>query len=332
MLSRFAVLQKANTPAPLTSLSDQPSVFVQREKYDDNWRVEAQNSSIINRASEISDISFARIIVNSQESITVPCATKNRELINQWGRSRVKSGVDAASFWSFLPLFSPCVEQCPRLSSMIILQNSLINDDGEGTRDDDRFQCKNESAFLTFGLSQGSLSTKWSFSFHPWLKEYNNYGRPFAVYNNSAGVLTISLCTERKNNPFEMARWSSLPITLVTAQRCWPPGFAPFAHDERCTASLMRRGARGQTISSAHNCNGRPHPTAIAFPFTEGKRSRGAYYSGWVKFSQNGRGDGNGSPLTLIWENNMVPAPAQKKCFLDDRSAPADSDRRQWIN
>lgn len=59
MLSRFAVLQKANTPAPLMSLSDQPSVFVQREKYDDNWRVEAQNSSIINRASEISDISFA---------------------------------------------------------------------------------------------------------------------------------------------------------------------------------------------------------------------------------------------------------------------------------
>lgn len=106
MLSRFAVLQKANTPAPLTSLSDQQSVFVQREKYDDNWRVEVQNSSIINRASEISDISFAWIIVNSQESITVPCATKNRVLINQWGRSRVKSGVDAASFWSFLAFFS----------------------------------------------------------------------------------------------------------------------------------------------------------------------------------------------------------------------------------
>lgn len=70
--------------------------------------------------------------------------------------------------------------------------------------------------------------------------------------------------------------------------------------------------------------------------YGEGGRSRGAYYCGWNKFSRNGREDGKGSPLTLIWANDTAPAsynniPAEK-WFLDDRAAEHASDRRQWIN
>lgn len=67
-----------------------------------------------------------------------------------------------------------------------------------------------------------------------------------------------------------------------------------------------------------------------------GERSRGAYYCGWNKFSRNGRGDGKGSPLTLIWANDTAPASYNniptEKCFLDDRAAVHASDSRQWIN
>lgn len=292
-----------------------------------NWGVETQNSSSINQASEISDISFAWIIVNSHESITVPCATKNRVLINQWGCSRVKTGVDAARLRSFL-FFRTA--QCPCLSSIIILRNSLIDfcatTDGGGTADleqlrHNRSKMNVHSSHLDF-VEELWCTKRRAFFFyrqHPWLEYFRNDGDLFCVYaNNGRRFLPISLHVERKHNPFEMAWRSSLPIALVTAQQSVPPCVATltprtgplfsaapkaFADEERRAASLMHR-AQEQTGSSAHNHNGRPHPIPIAFLLTGGERSRGAYYCGWGKFSWNGRGDGKGSPLTLIWANN----------------------------
>lgn len=121
-----------------------------------------------------------------------------------------------------------------------------------------------------------------------------------------------------------------------------PPGPALFSSALKANAgnghrmaSPMHR-AQGQTGSSAHNHNGRPHPIPIAFPLT-GERSRGAYYCGWDKFSWNGKGDGKSSPLTLIWANDTARASynnttdTAEKWLLDGRAGPSMTEDSELI-
>lgn len=291
-----------------------------------NWGVEVLNSSSINRASEISDISFTWIIVNSRESITLPCATKNRVLINQWGCSGVKSGVDAACFWSFL---FPCTTQCPCLSSMIILHNSLIGYNWwGGTADLEPFQCNHSkmNVHSSHGLHQGSLMVHKTLIFYwlcPWLSVFTTclqQNQAFWLFFSSLKGSWIHL--KRRGDLLYRLHWSQLDKHAVLRGHGDPPDL-PLCRPQALHSLAHAPGVQGQTGSSAHNHNGRPHPIPIAFPFTESReRSCGAYYCGWGKFSRNGRGDGKGSPLTLICENNTVPAPTEK-WFSRWQSRPA---------
>lgn len=72
-------------------------------------------------------------------------------------------------------------------------------------------------------------------------------------------------------------------------------------------------GLQGQTGSSAHNHNGRPHPIPIAFPLT-GERGGGGDPVVHITVAEANLAEmegemEKGSPLTLIWANNTAPAP-----------------------
>lgn len=155
----------------------------------------------------------------------------------------------------------------------------------------------------------------------------------FSVFTPT--IQGFSLYAEKKQNPFETAWRSSLPIALVTARRAcrlawtlWPPGLAPLQTMSIAWPHSCTRGARAdrfictqsqRTVASHSNCI-----SVHGGSWGEGGRERscGAYYCGWGKFSWNGRGDGKSSPLTLIWENNTAPAPTEKR-FSRWQSRPA---------
>jgi len=131
------------------------------------------------------------------------------------------------------------------------------------------------------------------------------------------GVFLPIFHVERKSNPSEMAWRSSVLIAFATAQQMcclvWPL--------DQPSSPLHREPSQPMGIAWPHSCTGckarQVHLHTITtdgrIPFqlhfrSRGKKSRGAYYCGWDKFSWNGRGDGKGSPLTLIWANDTVPA------------------------
>lgn len=241
-----------------------------------NWGVEVPNSSSINWASEISDISFTWIIVNSQESIPLPCATKNRVLINQWGCSGVKSGVDAACFWSFL---FPCTAQCPCLSSMIILHNSLIGYNWwGGTTDLELFQCNHSkmNVHSSHGLHQGSLMVHKTLIFYwlcPWLERFYNNSDLFRVYNMFATIPgffdNFSLYLREAESIWNAVAIFSTDCIGHSSADTPPcvatvtPRICPFADHEHSQPGSCTRGARAdrfictqsqRTAASHSNC------------------------------------------------------------------------------
>lgn len=216
---------------------------------------------------------------------------------------------------------------------MIILHNSLIGYNWWG-----RYNrpwtvsvksLQNECAFLTFGPRQGTNSF-----FTGYILDFNISvtTATFSVFTPTTQGFFWQFLSTLKRSRIHLKRRGDLPFRLHWSQLAKRAALR--GHSDPLDLPLCRPwalhgvthapGAQGQTGSSAHNHNGRSHPIPIAFPFTGGRRERscGAYYCGWGKFSWNGRGDGKGSPLTLIWENNTAPAPTEKQ-FSRWQSRPA---------
>ncbi len=156
---------------------------------------------------------------------------------------------------------------------------------------------------------------------YPWLEYFCNDSDLFLLYaNNDRRFLPIFLYAERKHNPFEMVwrffyrlHWSQLSKRAALCGDSDPTDLP--------SSLLHWKSLQTMSIAWPHSCTGckgrQVHLHTITtdgrIPFqlhfrSRGERSRGAYYCGWGKFSWNGRGDGKGSPLTLIWANNTAPA------------------------
>lgn len=186
---------------------------------------------------------------------------------------------------------------CPCLSSIIILHNSLIDcrftTERGCTRPWTEHSCLNECAFSTFWL----------------LWRHKNMPLSFTGSNLD---LNISVLTMTHSSVMPTPLRFAVRIALVTAERgkaglsCFrqwcPPEdlhsflllWKPFAHYGHRRASLVH-WVHQHTIT-----------TDARIPFqlhfcSEAERSCDAYYTGWDKFSWNGRRDGKGPPFIPIW-------------------------------
>lgn len=235
-----------------------------------NWGVDGLNSSSINRASEISDISFTWIIVNSHESITVPCATKNRVLINQWGHSRVRTGGWCCLLLKLLfSVQHNALGSHQWLFSIIPLIDFCVTTNGRSGGG------RQQTLNRTFSAqSLPKCIPHISASSRPFDSARNIFSSFFtsSILDLNISVMTAthflfmptmtggfrqfsSIYLERKPNPFEIAWRSSALIAFVTAQqvrylvwRVCPPDLP--------SSLLHWKPTQAMGIAWPHSCTG----------------------------------------------------------------------------